>query len=476
MAYDYDIVVIGAGGGGLTAAIGAAGIGARVILIEGEKLGGDCTHYGCIPSKALIKAAHIAHASNEREKVGLSSMSDTDCDVHAVLAHVRNVVADIENRFEDPEEIKRNGVDIEMGFARFVNSHTVEVNGKNISGKKIVIATGARPADLPIKGLASVNPKTNRTIFEADTFKSLTIIGSGPIGCELGQAFARLGVAVNIITRDEVVLGRDEKEAGEIVDRSLKSDGINIFYKSEVREVFVRDGKKVVTIKNDTEDKSQEIIADEILVAVGRQPNVENLCLEKAGVEYDVRKGIQVNEKTQTTVTHIYAVGDVATPWKFTHYANHMGKVALTNIIFHIPAKMSKVIPRATFTAPEVASIGISTQDNVFDPKSHYVFDKGYDFVDRAITDVAQEGFFRIITNRKGLIVGATIVGGPAGEMINEIALAMQNNISITKLSDTIHAYPTYSYGLRNCADQFRAKSYSARKKNLVKNIFGLRG
>jgi len=476
MAYDYDIIVIGAGGGGLTTAIGGAGIGASVLLIEGEKLGGDCTHFGCVPSKALIKAAHIAHACTDREKVGLSSLSDVDNDVHAVLTHVRDMVADIERRFENPDEIKGLGVDIEMGFAQFVDSHTVEVNGRNVSGKKIVIATGARPAELPIDGLASVNPKTNRTIFASDTFRSLTIIGSGPIGCELGQAFARLGVSVNIITRDSVVLGRDEKEAGEIVERSLLADGVDLHYSKVVSKVFMRDGKKVVSVTCDEDTDPTEIVADEILVAIGRQPNVENLRLEKAGVEYDQRKGVSVNNKTQTTVSHIYAVGDVATPWKFTHYANHMGKVALANMIFHVPSTMSSIIPRATFTAPEVASIGISTRDDAFDSATHYVFDKGYDFVDRAITDVAENGFFRIITDKKGVILGATIVGGPAGEMINEIALAMKNSISITKLSDTIHAYPTYGYGLRNCADQFRSQGYSAQKKGWVKKIFGLRG
>lgn len=474
--FDYDVVVIGAGGGGLTAAIGGAGIGAKVLLVEGEKLGGDCTHYGCVPSKALIKAAHVAHATKERTKVGLSGVSGVEDDAHAVLSHVRSVVADIESRFEDPEEIKSHGIDIEMGFARFVDAHTVEVNGKKISGKKFVIATGARPAELPIEGLQSVNPKTNRTIFDADDFRSLTIIGSGPIGCELGQAFARLGITVKIITRDDCVLSRDEKEASLLVEKSLREDGVELYFSKDVKRVFGDGDQKVVSVVCRDSEEKIDVSADEVLVAIGRQPNVEKLNLEAAGVEYDGRKGVLIGANTQTSVSHIYAVGDVATRWKFTHYANHMGKVALANMIFKFPAKMSDVIPRSTFTSPEVASIGISTRDIEGKESEYHVFDKKYDHVDRAITDVAEGGFFKIITDKKGMIVGATIVGGPAGEMINEIALAMQNGISLSKLSDTIHAYPTYGYGLRNCADGFRAMGYTEGKRKWVKKIFGLRG
>jgi len=478
MSYDYDIIVLGAGGGGLTAAIGGAGIGAKVLLVEGEKLGGDCTHYGCVPSKALIRAAHAVHATSEREIFGLAplDMQKKASDAHTVLTHVRSVVDDIERRFEDPEEIESHGVAIEMGFARFVDAHTIEVNDQKISAKKFVIATGARPAELPIDGLAQSDPKTNRTIFAADNFSSLTVIGSGPIGCELGQAFARLGVQVNIITRDDRVLGRDDAEASAIVGRSLDADGVSVYYSKDVNSVSVRGDQKVVSVTCQNSGEAKDIVADEILVAIGRQPNVEQLNLEAAGVEYDQRKGIRVNDQTQTNVSHIYAVGDVATPWKFTHYANHMAKIALTHAIFKIPAKMSTVIPRATFTSPEVASIGLSAADAQAEPSQYLIFDKGYDFVDRAITDLAEDGLFRIITDTKGKIVGATIVGGPAGEMINEIALAMKNGITIAQLADTIHAYPTYGYGLRNCADQFRQRGYTDSKKKWVKKIFGLRG
>ncbi len=477
MIYDYDLIVIGAGGGGLTAAIGGASIGAKVLLVEGEKLGGDCTHYGCVPSKALIRAAHIVHANKDRSSVGLSDRDHGSInEAHDVLRHVKKIVADVESRFEDPEEIKRKGVDIEMGYAKFVDSHRISVNDQTISSKKFVIATGARPANLPIEGLEDVVAKSNRDIFEPDSFDSLIIIGSGPIGCELGQAFARLGVDVQIITRDDRVLSRDEKEASQIVGKSLKEDGVRVYYSRDINRVFLRDGKKAVTVTDQKSRKSQEVCADEILVAIGRQPNVENLDLEKAGVLYDIRKGISVNEKTQTNVSHIYAVGDVATKWKFTHYANHMSKVALANLIFHYPTKISKVIPRVTFCSPEVASIGVSTQDIADKQSLYHVFDKAYSDVDRAITDVNENGFFRIITDTKGMIHGATIVGGSAGEMINEIALAMQNGVSITQLSDTIHAYPTYGYGLRNCADQYRALSYTDSKKSWVKKIFGLRG
>jgi len=477
MTYDYDLIVIGAGGGGLTAAIGGASIGARVLLIEGEKLGGDCTHYGCVPSKALIYASKLAHAQTQRASVGLKPVSVVENSTRDVLAHVKRVVDDVENRFEDPEEIKKSGVDIEMGFATFTDAHTVTVNDKSISAKKFVIATGARPVELPIPGLQDVEPLTNRTVFEPRDLRSLLIIGSGPIGCELGQAFARLGVDVSIVTRDDLPLGRDDQKAGELVEASMKRDGVKFYYKKDIVKAQSCDGQKGLVVKElgSHDALEEEIWTDEILVAVGRAPNVENLGLETIGVQFDNRKGITVDEKTRTSVPHIYAVGDIATPWKFTHYANHMAKVALTNMIFHYPARISSVIPRATFVSPEVASIGVTTRDRDFDTSLH-VFEKQYDHVDRAITDLSENGFFQIITDDKGMIKGATIVGGPAGEMINEMALAMEQGISITKLSDTIHAYPTYGYGLRNCADEFRAMGYTEGKKAWVKKIFNLRG
>lgn len=479
MNFDYDLIVIGAGGGGLTAAIGGAGIGASVLLIEGEKLGGDCTHYGCIPSKALIKAANVYQAQKDGKKFGLDAYVPPKPSVKAVLTKVQDIVSDVEARFEDIEHIRSLGVDVKMGHAQFTDGHTVVVDGTNISAKKIVIATGARPVMLDIPGLSDCMPKTNRTIFDADTFTSLLVIGSGPIGCELGQAFARLGVAVTIVTRDTRILSREEQQASTLVADRFDADGITTIADHEIVRAYREEGQKCLLLKNRTTGVEQSVCADDILLAVGRQPNVEKLALEKAGVTYNTRRGITVNKKTQTNINHIYAVGDVATQWKFTHYANHMAKTTLAHALLHYPfaAIEATVIPRVTFTTPEVGSVGV-TYDSLTSQQqdAYHVFNKAYENVDRAITDRDENGFMQIITDTKGAIVGATTVGHAAGEMINEIALAMKNDVSITQLADTIHAYPTYGYGLRNCADGFRAMGYTKGKRDVVKKIFGLRG
>ncbi len=476
--YDYDLLVIGAGSGGLTVAIGGAGIGAKVLLVEAHKLGGDCTHYGCIPSKALIKAAHVAHVDTQRSAVGLPPTQKVAINIKDVLLSVKGIVDDVEKRFEDIDDIRSLGVDVLLARARFIDVHTVQAGDKKISAKKIVIATGARPVELPIPGLTDCKPKTNRTIFEPEQFTSLLIIGTGPIGCELAQAFARLGVKVTMIARARRILDREEERVSAVVAKQLRADGVRILYKKDVVRASVTQQGKCLDIKGRDGDAMETVCADEILVAVGRQPNVEGLGLEELGITFDRRSGIAVDAYTRTTIPQIYAVGDVATRWKFTHYANHMAKTTLAHALLHVRVKRERVvIPRATFTAPEVGSVGITFDTcSRAEQRGLFVFEKAYDHVDRAITDRSEEGFVRLITDKKGQIKGATIVGPSAGELINEVALAMKNGISITKLADTIHAYPTYGYGLRNCADQFRAMGYTEGKKKLIKKIFGLRG
>jgi pyruvate/2-oxoglutarate dehydrogenase complex dihydrolipoamide dehydrogenase (E3) component len=472
MKYDYDLIVIGAGSGGLTVASGASAIGAKVLLIEKEKIGGDCTHYGCVPSKALINIANkYANLKN--------LIKNYEIDIEKVLEEVKLKVSEIYSH-ETPDEIKKLNIDVEIGFAKFKSKNSIFVNGKEYFAKYFVISTGARARIPPIKGLEKINYLTNKEIFCPKKFNSITIIGSGPIGSELGQAFSNLNIKVNILERRNKILGREDLEASNLLEKIFLDDGINIFKNVEILKIEENNGKKFVHVLNKIENKIKVLESDEVLISVGRIPNIEGLDLENAGVKYDER-GIFINNKTQTSNKNIFAIGDVARGFQFTHFANHQAKVALANIIFKIPFKFEReVIPRVTFTNPEIASVGLNELDLEKEGKvlnkDFFILKKEYSEIDRAVTDDNEDGFFKVMVNNKGYILGAVLVGKNSGELIGEISLAMKNKIKITKLADTIHPYPTYSYGLRHCADQFRILKFSSLKKKMIKVFFRLKG
>lgn len=477
--FDYDLIVIGAGSAGLTAAIGAKQIGAKTLLVEKEKVGGDCTHYGCVPSKALIKIGRVARNLLEFEKYGVDTKTivKEKVDMEKVLERVEETVYSV-YRHETPEKLQEMGLDVEVGDAKFVDKKTIEVNGKRFSSKKFVIATGARARVPDVKGILDVDYLTNKSVFFPKKFKSICIVGGGPIGCELAQAFNNLEVEVTIVEHGERILSREDEEASLLMEHLLRKEGVRILTNQRVLEVRNEGRKKSVTVEDNSRGGQDDVVCDEVLFAVGRVPNVEGLDLEKAGVEFD-EKGIKIDASTRTKNKNIFAIGDVAGGFQFTHFSNHQGKIALANLIFGFSKKYEKqVIPRVTFTSPEVASVGEIVLDT--DPRVEkgelFVFRKQLTQVDRAITDAKEDGFFKIVCDKKGFIKGAVLVCENSGELISEIALAMKNKIKITSLADTIHPYPTYSYGLRNCCDQFRSKTYTESKKNLVKKIFGLRG
>jgi len=472
METDYDIIVLGAGSGGLTAAIGGAQIGASVLLVEKEKIGGDCTHFGCVPSKALIKLSRdiaIIRKHNFDYKV----------DINEILEKVKAKVDTVYSH-ESPDKIEKFGIKVEIGSAKFINKNSIQIGEKIYSAKKIIIATGGRARVPQVEGLDLVKYSTNKEIFIPKNFKSITIIGSGPIGSELGQAFSNLGVDVNLIERGSKIMGREEGEASGLLEDTFKKQGINIIKNHNFIKIEDKFGRKFVHISDKVTGEISLVESDEVLLSVGRVPNVEGLDLEKAEVKFDSR-GIFINDKTQTSNKNIFAIGDVARGMQFTHFANHQGKVSLANIIFKLPFKYEKkVIPRVTFTNPEVASVGVYKSDLEKDGKvegrDFFILRKDYQNIARAITDDNENGFFKIIVDKKGFILGSVLVGAGSGELIGEISLAMKNKIKITKLADTIHPYPTYGYGLRNCADQFRSFGFSENKKKWIKRIFGLRG
>lgn len=471
---NYDLIVIGAGSGGLTAAIGGAGIGAKILLIEKNKIGGDCTHTGCVPSKTLIKAGKLARQIRQAEKYGLRTKSPlvTEYDIHYALEKVQQTVEEIAAE-ETPAEIEKYGIEVVIGTAQFVDQQTVEANGTHYRAKRIIIATGSRPRIPGIPGLDKIDYLTNEQIFLPRAFNSLAVIGGGPIGCELAQAFAHLGVTVHLINNESHLLGREDQEASEVVQSVFEKEGITLHLSRETTEVADTEGKKTLSLTSKLDGKAQTIAVDQILVATGRQPNIEDLNLEKAGIEYD-HSGIKIKNNGATNVRGIHAIGDVAGAPYFTHLANHHAKVALTNLIFWWPAKYEQaVIPRVTFTTPEVASVGISEEDARVQ-HDLIVLKKPLSEIDRARTDSATEGFYKIIVDKKGFLQGAVLVSEGAGELIGEISLAMKNRLTITQIADTIHPYPTYGYGLRHTADQFRAMQYTKRKQWWVKRLFGL--
>jgi len=463
----YDLIVIGAGSGGLTAAIGGAGIGARTLLIEKAKIGGDCTHYGCIPSKTLIKAS-----KNYRQIKEILGDNAPAIDLSPVLTEVAQKVKTIADT-EKAEVLEREyGIDTVCGEASFVDEETLRVGSQKFSSQRFVIATGSRARVPDIQGLKDIPYLTNHQIFEPDNFKSLIIIGGGPIGCELGQAFAALGIQVRLIDSGKTILGREDKQAAELIKKQMEVDGVEFFLDARpVRVERLHDGEIVVFLEN-----GEEVIGERILLAAGRIPNTEGLALENARVQY-TSAGISVNKQARSSNKRIYAIGDVVGGAQFTHYANHMGKIALSNSLFgpFFPYEQS-IIPRATFTYPEVSSVGETEQSLRQQNKEFLTLYKDYRHIDRAITDNKTAGFIKILTDSKGKILGATILGENAGELIGEIALAMKNDLSITKIADSIHPYPTYSYGLMHTAVGFRGANYTEGKKNLLKKLFRLKG
>jgi pyruvate/2-oxoglutarate dehydrogenase complex dihydrolipoamide dehydrogenase (E3) component len=457
MAVEYDIVIIGGGSGGLVVASAAAQLKAKVALIEKDRLGGDCLWYGCVPSKSLIHAARVAYEVRHSKRFGIHTNSSR-IDFAAANIHVGNAIAAIQPH-DSPERFTGLGVEVIFGEGKFLDRATFEVNGRQLKARAFVIATGSRPALPTIEGLLEAGYLTNEDVFSLQQCpESLTVIGAGPIGCELGQAFHRLGAKVTLIASREQLLPKEEAEAAGVIESQFLSEGIEIYKQARVEKVEVREGKKYLRING------KEIATAEILLASGRSPNVESLDLEAAGVNYD-RNGIQVNEKLQTSNSRIYGCGDVIGGYQFTHVAGYEATVVLQNALF-APTKKAdyRCIPWATFTDPELARVGLTEKqardrygDNICILKQEYAG------VDRAQAEGATLGFAKIITTHKGDILGAHLVGKAAGESIHEIVLAMSNNLKVSALTG-IHIYPTLAEVNSKTGLLFTKQKYAANR------------
>lgn len=470
MSIEYDLVIIGGGSGGLVVASAAAQLKAKVALIEKDRLGGDCLWYGCVPSKSLIHASRVAYEVKNASRFGIKT-NFPDIDFAQANSHVQDVIAAIEPH-DSPERFRGLGVEVIFGDGKFIDQKTFEVNGRQLKARNFVISTGSRPAIPPIEGIQEIGYITNEQVFSLTELPpSLVVIGAGPIGCELGQALARLGAEVTIISSRNQILPKEDAEAALVVEKQLESEGIKIIKSARAEKVELVDGKKQVYVNG------RKIIVEEILLSTGRSPNIESLNLEAAGVEY-TKKGIKVNPKLQTSNRRIYACGDVIGGYQFTHVAGFEAAVVIQNSLFFPTKKIDyRVIPWATFTDPELARVGFSERQarEVYD-NDLYILKQEFAGVDRALAEGATAGFAKIITTSKGEILGATIVGNSAGELIHEIVLAMKNNLKVSALTG-IHVYPTLSEVNSKAGLLFTKQKYAQNKtlQNFLTKFFSFR-
>lgn len=461
-----DLVILGGGAGGLVVASVAAQLGLKVTLVEkADKLGGDCLHYGCVPSKTLIHAARVASLMRRGPEFGLPAC-EVDVDLGKIADHVQSVIERIQEH-DDPERFRSYGCEVVFGAASFIDSHRVQVNDEVIHGRRFVIATGSQPFIPPIEGLEKAGYLTNEDLFSLrDLPARLVVLGGGPVGLEMAQAFARLGSRVTVVERLPHLLPQEDPEVADALQAQLESEGMVILSTTTVERVS-REGNTTQVGCSD----GRVIETDALLVAVGRRPVVEDLGLDAAGVAHSA-KGIPVDRRQRTSQKHIYACGDVCGPYPLTHMAEYQAGIVISNAIFRVPKKTDyRVVPWVTYTDPELARVGMTEQqarDKGIEPE---VLRFPFREIDRAITDRETSGLARLVVH-KGKILGASILGPHAGELIHEIVLAMKTGAGIGDISATIHAYPTLAQVNRRVVNTFYGKKlFSPGTRRLVKWI-----
>ena len=445
----YHLVVVGAGTGGLVSAAIAAGLGAKVAMVERHLMGGDCLNFGCVPSKAMIGSARRARPARP------GSGAAAGGDFPAAMERMRRLRARI-SPVDGAARFAGLGVDVFLGHGEFTAPDRLRVDGRELNFRRAIIATGARAALIPVPGLEGPNVHTNETIFSLTELPPrVVVIGAGPIGMELSQTFARFGGEVTVVHADPHPLPREDEDAAAIVSRAVERDGVRVLNSAAVRSAR-REGDATV-LKVEHGGAREELAADVVLVAAGRAPNVDGMGLEAAGVAYD-RTGIQVDDSLRTTAKGIYAVGDVASRHQFTHAADHQARIAVQNALFFGRGRASRlVIPWATYTDPEVAHVGLSRDEAIQAGHEVETITIRFDDIDRAILEGEEEGFLRVHLKKGGdRILGATLVAAHAGDMIGEITLAMTAGLGLGKLGSTIHPYPTRSDVFARAANAWR--------------------
>jgi pyruvate/2-oxoglutarate dehydrogenase complex dihydrolipoamide dehydrogenase (E3) component len=464
----YNLVVIGAGTAGLVTAAGAAGLGAKVALVERHLLGGDCLNVGCVPSKCVIRSSRVVADIAEAHRFGIQVPEGSMVDFPAVMERMRRLRSQISHH-DSAKRFQELGVDVFLGDAHFSGPDTIAVAGKTLRFKKAVIAAGARAVDPPIPGLAEAGYLTNENVFWlTERPRRLAVIGGGPIGCELAQAFRRLGSEVILLHTGSHILNREDADAAEIVQQVFLREGIRLVLQCKIHRITTKEGAKVLHVS--AQGKESEIVVDEILAGAGRAPNVEGLNLEALGVEYDQKNGVKVNDYLQTTNPRIYAAGDICMQHKFTHAADAAARIVIQNALFFGRKKLSALtMPWCTYTDPEIAHVGMYEREAQQRGIEVTTFIRHFHEVDRAIADGEEEGFVKVHV-RKGTdkILGATIVARHAGEMINELSLAIVANIGLGTIAQVIHSYPTQAEAIKQVADAYNR----TRLTPFVKSLF----
>jgi pyruvate/2-oxoglutarate dehydrogenase complex dihydrolipoamide dehydrogenase (E3) component len=469
MKHQYDLIVIGGGAAGLSAAGLSVSLGAKTMMIEKERLGGDCTWYGCVPSKVLL---------NLGKKVAISNKPIPFSEVRNKLDSIRQ---DIYEEADHPDKFRKMGIDVEQGEASFINQHTIQIKNsdgilREVTSRYFIIATGAKAFVPPISGIEETPHLTNHNLFELEKQpKNMIIVGGGPIGTEMAQAFQNLGTEVTVVDMLGTILANDQPELTNILKEHLEKQGITYVLNAGVKSVSGDFNSIEVTVERDGETKI--LTAEKLLMATGRRANVESLNLDAADVNFD-KQGVTINDKCCTNCRHIYAIGDVAGRYQFTHMSEHMAKVAVTNALLKFPMRIDhKHVPWVTYTDPEMAHVG-ATQAELNEKGVKYELYKfPYDMIDRAITDEKTTGWIYIYAKKwNGKILGADILGAHAGELISQYALAMKHGVSLKNIADTIYPYPSYGLGARRAADQWYVKSQSRSAVKWIKRIFGYRG
>lgn len=470
----YNAIVIGGGTAGLVTAAGTAGLGGRVALIERNRMGGDCLNFGCVPSKALISSARLIQQIRDAQKWGLKTQSP-GFDFADVMKRVRERRAHIAPN-DSQERFESLGVDVFRGEARFVSPHEIEVDGKKLRARHFVIATGTRATIPKVDGLDSVPYFTNETIFDElnEKPRRMIVLGGGPIGCELGQAFARLGVEITLVQNMAQLLPPEDADVAAVVQNRFTKEGIDVRLNAEAKRAGKRDGAIALDLSS-----GDTIIADALMVAAGRTPNLRALNLEAAGVAHD-KHGVTTNAYLQTSQPHIYAAGDVTNRLKFTHTADAAARVVVRNILMPFQFLRQKIdcsiVPWCTYTEPEVAHVGHNEKSAKKKGIDYDVFAIPLSEVDRAIVESEEEGFAKILT-RKGSdeILGAVIVGPHAGDLIHEFVIAMHAKIGLGKIARMIHAYPTLAEVARKAGDKFNKTRLTSRAKKIFTWLYSHR-